>query len=84
MINDTWESICPSGFNVDKDDINIRIEECEIHKYNADDMPYCNIFLDNFKGVIILKECDIYTEDEPVKFIDKLEYLTGKSELIII
>lgn len=68
----------PSNFAVDYDGLKLKILNCKVIKYDGINMTYANRFLNEFKGNVTLIDCDIYTEDNPLNFIDKIEFLTGK------
>lgn len=73
----------PSNFTVEKDTV-IDFKNCDIHLHDGSNMLYANIYKRHFKGHEELNNLDIYTEDLPVVFLDKLESLTEEKERLLV
>ncbi len=72
----------PSNFTI-VEGATIVIKDCNIIMHDGLNMLHANVFKDTFQGNAYLDGYDIYTQDHPVVFIDKIEsYILQEERLV--
>jgi len=69
----------PVNFTVAPDTI-LAINNCTVIRRDVDDAITMNVFLNHFKGEVVLEDCEIWVDEDPVMFLDKIEYYFQKEE----
>lgn len=73
----------PSNFTVGKN-LKLDMKDCRLIMYDEKECTVVNLFKNHFEGDLKYEGWDIYTQDEPVVFIDKLEFYTNNEERMIV
>lgn len=55
------------------DEGTLYLEKCDVIQYTGENMPYANMYKRRFSGNEKYEGWDIYTEMNPLTFIDKIE-----------
>ncbi|MFI8671882.1 hypothetical protein ACIGIJ_18685 [Bacillus paranthracis] len=72
----------PLGFTIDSN-TSIVFKDCKIFMHEGWNMLHANVFKDHFQGNVELKGWDIYTEENPITFLDKIESFTKQEERLV-
>jgi hypothetical protein len=72
----------PSNFTANENTV-VEFKNCSIFMHDGINMLHANVFKDSFQGNVELEGWDIYTEDEPVVFLDKIESYIKQEERLI-
>jgi hypothetical protein len=74
----------PSNFTVE-DGASVKFKNVTIYDYDKSNPVTVNQYVDHFyEGRHLFQDCELYTEDDKIVFLDKLEAsITGEEQLLL-
>ncbi|HDR7263627.1 hypothetical protein [Bacillus sp. CH_203] len=72
----------PSNFTV-AEKVRVNLKDCNIRMHDGIEMLYANMYKEHFEGDVYYEGWDIYTEDNPIVFLDKIESVILQEERLV-